>query len=101
MLRVAAAMFCVASSFSSALAGPKSDAPADDQVAIVNAAANLGDVGQISRLSRVLDGRGMLFKLSDKMAATLDGRASLIDDIDAIRETFANTDYTSALKMID
>jgi hypothetical protein len=99
MLRVVAgALTLVALAALPARAG---DAPDDNQVVVVNAAAKLGDVGQISRLSRVLDSRGMLFKLPERLAATLDGRNLLIADLDAIKEAFANTDYATALKMIE
>jgi hypothetical protein len=98
MLRVAAAVALVAW----AGLARADDAPvADGQVVVVNAAAKLGDVGQISRLSRVLESRGMLFKLPERMAAALDGRNLLIADLDAIKEAFANTDYATALKMIE
>ncbi|MDB4959892.1 MAG: hypothetical protein JWO36_7461 [Myxococcales bacterium] len=80
----------------------RADAEAqDDQVVVVNAAAKLGDVGQISRVSRVLESRGMLFKLPKSLAATLDGRNVLVADVDAIKDAFANTDYATALKMIE
>jgi hypothetical protein len=72
-----------------------------DQVVVVNAAAKLGDVGQISRVSRVLDSRGLLFKLPERLAATLDGRNVLVSDLEAIKDAFANTDYAAALKMIE
>lgn len=74
---------------------------ADDQVVVVNAASKIGDVGQISKLTRALNTYGMLFKLPDQLAATLDGRASLIADIDAIKDSFANRDFEAALKMIE
>jgi len=80
-------------------------AHADDdganQVVVVNAAAKLGDVGQIARIRRVLDTRGLLVKLPEPLEATLDGRNLLISDVDAIRDAYANSDYELALKIID
>jgi hypothetical protein len=80
-------------------------ANADDddasQVVVVNAAAKLGDVGQIARIRRVLETRGLLVKLPGPLEATLDGRNLLISDVDAIRDAYANSDYELALKIID
>ncbi len=79
-------------------------AHADDdpeQVVVVNAAAKLGDMGQIARLKRMLLSRGLLYKLPDKLEAQLDGRNVLIDDLDQIKDAYANGDYQSARKTID
>lgn len=76
--------------------------PADDQgVVLVNAAAKLGDLGQIARLRRVLDARHLLFKLPQQLEATLDGRNVLVADVDQIRDAYANSDYEAALGIID
>jgi hypothetical protein len=79
---------------------PRDDTTAD-QLVLVNATAKLGDVGQIARLRRVLSSRGLLFKLPENLEAALDGRNVLVADIDAIKEAFFNTDYATALKIIE
>lgn len=73
----------------------------DDQVVLVNAAAKLGDIGQIANVRRALSQRGLLFKLPDKLEATLDGRNVLIADLDAIKDAAATSDYATALKIIE
>lgn len=73
----------------------------DNQVVVVNTAPRLGDTGQIERLTQVLENRGLLVKLPDQLAATLDGRALAIGDVDAIREAFLAGDYELALKLVD
>ncbi len=85
-------------------AGAKDDddtKAADDQLVLVNAAVKLGDIGQIANLRRVLHQRGLLFKLPEKLEATLDGRNVLIADLDAIKEAAASSDYATALKIIE
>lgn len=76
-------------------------APTDKQVVVVNAAANLADLGQILRVQRVLDERGLLVKLPDKLEATLDGRNVSISDLDAIKDAYANGDFDTATKLVD
>ena len=73
----------------------------DNQVVVVNTAPRLGDTGQIERLTQVLENRGLLVKLPDQLAATLDGRALAISDVDAIRDAFLAGDYELALKIVD
>jgi len=73
----------------------------DNQVVVVNTAPRLGDTGQIERLTQVLENRGLLVKLPDQLAATLDGRALAISDVDAIRDAFLSGDYELALKIVD
>ena len=73
----------------------------DNQVVVINAAAKLGDVGQIARIRQVLEKRGLLVKLPGPLEATLDGRNATISDADAIRDAYANSDYELALKIID
>lgn len=81
--------------------GARGDGAADRQVAIVNAAAKLGDIGQIKRVRRVLSRSGMLFKMSDELEATLEGRNVLISDLDAIKDAYANSNFDAAIKLID
>ncbi len=72
----------------------------DDQVIVVNA-ANTNDTGQIARMHRVLDQRGMLFHLTDSLEETLEGRNVLLADLDSIKNAYAGADYEAALKLID
>jgi hypothetical protein len=73
----------------------------DDQIVLVNAAPRLGDIGVIAKLRRSLGSRGMLFKLPEKLEATLDGRNLLIADLDALKDAYASGDFASALKIIE
>lgn len=68
---------------------------------VVNATQKISDLGKIDKLRRVLDSRGMLHKLPSRLEAALDGRAMLVDDVDAIREAFANLTFDVALELID
>jgi hypothetical protein len=77
------------------------DASSDNQVVVINAAAKLGDIGQIARIRQVLEKRGLLVKLPEPLQATLDGSTMLIGDSDAIRDAYANSDYELALKIIE
>jgi porphobilinogen deaminase len=67
---------------------------------LVNAAAKLGDLGQIDKLRKVLDSRGLLHKLPRRLEAALDGRALQIGDVEAIKDAYANDEFDVALKMI-
>ena len=75
--------------------------PAEQQLVLLNATNKLGDLGQIDRLKRVLDQRGLLRKLPDRLEAALDGRGVLVHDIDAIKDAIGDTDFPTALKIID
>ncbi len=79
---------------------PRSGDTDPNQLVLVNATTKLGDLGQISRLRRALDTRGMLLKLPEPIEATLDQRNVLVSDLEAIREAYANGDYQAALKII-
>src|SRR5205823_9800665 len=59
------------------------DAPpvADGQVVLVNATTKIGDLGQLDRIRRALDQRGMLFRLPESLEATLDQRNVLVADL--------------------
>src|SRR5687767_13058785 len=72
----------------------------DPQLVLLNANPKLGDRGQIDRLRRVLDARGILLRLPERMAATLDGRNVLIADVDAIKEAYNKLDFASALDIV-
>jgi hypothetical protein len=106
---VAAAALALASVGIARADHPKADADADDdasggggdKVVMVNAAAKLGDIGQIMRVRRVLSSRGLLYKLPDKLEATLEGRNVLVADLDAIKNAYADSDFPSAIKMIE
>ena len=77
------------------------DDDAPEQVVVVNAAAKVGDMGQIARLKRMLLSRGLLYKLPDKLEAQLDGRNVLVDDLEQIKEKYADGDYAGAKKTIE
>ncbi|MBA3540867.1 MAG: PEGA domain-containing protein [Deltaproteobacteria bacterium] len=72
-----------------------------DQLVLLNAANGLGNLGQIDRLRRVLDQRGLLRKLPTQLEAALDGRSVLVHDIEAIKEAYGDTDFATALKIIE
>ena len=72
----------------------------DPQLVLLNASPKLGDRAKIDRLRRVLDARGFLFKLPERMEATLDGRNFLIADVDAIKEAYNKLDFTAALDIV-
>lgn len=77
------------------------DGDGENQLVVVNTAPRLGSIGQIARLRRVLDSRKLLLKLPENLEATLDGRNTLIADIDAIKEAYASSDYATALAIIE
>jgi hypothetical protein len=70
------------------------------QMVLLNASAKLGDRGQIDRIRRVLDSRGLLLKLPEKLEATLDGRNVLIADVDAIKDAYNKLDFAGALAIV-
>jgi hypothetical protein len=74
------------------------DAPADDQVIVVNASGD--NPGQVERIHRVLDQRNMLFHVSEALEATLEGHSVLTADLELIRHAYASGDFTGALKII-
>jgi hypothetical protein len=84
-----------------AYADEPSTPTSDDQIVLVNAAPRLGDIGVIAKLRRSLGSRGMLFKLPEKLEATLDGRNLLIADLDALKDAYGSGDFASALKIIE
>jgi hypothetical protein len=105
-VRVTLALALVAAAASTARADRKhvaeaDPAPDDDQVIVVNTAQKIGDIGQIDRIHRVLDQRGMLFRMSTALESTLEGRNAVISDTDVIRDAYADNDYKTALKIID
>lgn len=71
-----------------------------DQMVLLNASNSLSDMGGIDRVRRVLDQRGLLAKLPERLEATLDGRNVLIAEIEEIREAYAKFEYAAALKII-
>jgi hypothetical protein len=76
-------------------------AGAEDQLVLLNASARIGSIGQIDRLRRVLDQRGLLARLPLRLEATLDGRNVLIEDLDAIKDAYGKQDYGAAKKLIE
>lgn len=95
---IAGALALAAATTTTARAGGDGDS---EQVVVVNASAKVGDIGQIARLKRMLLSRGLLYKLPDKLEAQLDGRNVLLDDVDQIKEAYANGDYATAKKAIE
>jgi hypothetical protein len=75
------------------------DRDSDEQIVVVNAAGTAS--GQIARIHRALDQRGMLFHLSETLEATLEGRNMLPEDLESIKNAYASADYDTALKIID
>jgi hypothetical protein len=71
-----------------------------DQMVLLNASPKIGDVGSIDRVRRVIDQRGLLAKLPERLEATLDGRNVLIAEIETIRDAYAKMEYKAALKII-
>jgi hypothetical protein len=71
-----------------------------DQMVLLNASPKIGDVGSIDRVRRVLDQRGLLARLPERLEATLDGRNVLIAEIETIRDAYAKMEYKAALKII-
>ena len=71
-----------------------------DQMVLVNASNKLSDIGGIDRLRRILERTKMLAKLPERLEATLDGRNTLIAEIETIREAYAKFEYDAALKII-
>jgi hypothetical protein len=71
-----------------------------DQMVLLNASPKVGDVGSIDRVRRVLDQRGLLARLPERLEATLDGRNVLIAEIETIRDAYAKMEYKAALKII-
>jgi hypothetical protein len=72
----------------------------DEQLVILNASPKLGDRGHMDRIRRVLDSRGMLLKLPDRIEATLEGVNVQITDLDAIRDAYTKMEFTSALELV-
>lgn len=80
---------------------PTKPAAAEEQLVLLNAAARLGSLGQIDRIRRVLDQRGLLARLPERLEATLEGRNVMISNLDAIKEAYGRQDYDTARKLID
>ncbi len=74
----------------------------DDQMVLLNASnSKLGDSGQIDKVRRVLDAKGMLMRLPDRLEAALDGRTMKIDDLDVIRDAYTKLEFETALEKIE
>jgi hypothetical protein len=72
-----------------------------DRLVLLNASARIGSIGQIDRLRRVLDQRGLLARLPLRLEATLDGRNVLIEDLDAIKDAYGKQEYRAARQLIE
>ena len=99
-MRVALCIALVATT-SLAYADADDDDDKADQLVLLNAANRLGDLGQIDRLKRVLDQRGLLRKLPNRLEAALDGRSVLVHDIEAIKDAYGDADFATAMKVIE
>jgi len=71
------------------------------QVVLVNATAKASALPGIDRVRRVLDGRGMIFKLPATIVQLLDGSNLAVTDIDQIRGAIDDSDFKEAKKLID
>jgi hypothetical protein len=80
---------------------PVTESATEDQLVLLNASVRIGSIGQIDRLRRVLDQRGLLARLPLPLEATLDGRNVLIQDLDAIKDAYGKQDYVAANKLIE
>jgi hypothetical protein len=82
--------------------GKKAKVEVDDgnqqQLVLLNAGTRLG--GQVDRLRRVLDSRGLLLKLPARLEAQLDGRNVVIADLDAIKDAYNKLDFAAALQIV-
>ena len=82
-------------------------AEADDAIApvvVVNAAAELDAdeaAGQLAKLRRALEVRGLLHPLPARIEEALEGRAAIAVDLDAVKDAWASFDYEGALELID
>ena len=84
-----------------ASANPDEPTKEDAQLVLLNASSKLGDSGQIDKVRRVLDAKGMLMKLPDRLEAALDGRTMRIGDIEAIRDAYTKLEFGTALEIVD
>jgi hypothetical protein len=75
------------------------DRDGDDQIVVVNATGT--NAGQIARIHRALEQRGMLLHLSDDLEGTLEGRTTLSADLDSIKNAYASSDFETALKIVE
>ncbi len=73
----------------------------DEQLVLLNATSKLGDRNQIDRIRRVLDSKGLLLRLPDRVEAALDGRSVLIGDLDSIRDAYTKLEFATALEMVE
>lgn len=82
-------------------ASPPEGADGAEQLVLVNAMAELGDAGQVARLRRALESRGLLRKLPAPIEAALEGRTQLAVDVEPIKDAYAEFDYERARQLID
>lgn len=75
------------------------DRDSDEQIVVVNAAGTPS--GQVQRIHRALEQRGMLFHLDERLEATLEGRNTLPEDLESIKNLYASADFATAVKIID
>jgi hypothetical protein len=72
----------------------------DDQMVLLDASNKLGGHAQVDKVRRVLDQKGLLMRLPDRLEAALDGRTFKVDS-DSIRDAYAKLEFATALEMVD
>jgi len=92
---------CVLASTSMAVASPDDETKDDEQLVLINASSKLGNRAQIDRIRRVLDSKGLLLRLPERLEAALDGRSLKVGDIEAIRDAYMKLEFTSALELVE
>lgn len=103
MRRLVASLVFVCSLTGIARSEPSADDDAEP-VVVVNAAAELDAdeaAGQLSKLRRALEARGLLHPLPARIEAALEGHAAIAVDLDAVKDAWASFDYDGALELID
>jgi tetratricopeptide (TPR) repeat protein len=94
--------------FVCALTGIANSEPSADEgtepVVVVNAAAELDAeqaAGQLDKLRRALEARGLLHPLPARIEEALEGHAAIAVDLEAVKDAWASFDYEGALELID
>jgi hypothetical protein len=93
---------CLVLAFTTPIASADETPKEDDQLVLLNASnSQLGDSGQIDKVRRVLDAKGMLMRLPDRLEAALDGRTMKVGDLDAIRDAYTKLEFGTALDIVE
>lgn len=83
-----------------ALGAPAFAENEDKQVVLINAGPKVG-AGGVANVRRALDSKGVLAELPDSLQATLLGKSVAVEDLDAIKDAYANQNYEAATDLID